>query len=80
MLDTIGHSYSAFEQYHAMRLAADMTDGLDARQLRRLVETVTSQRGCRFHPGGDRWLLSEEILRKAGAGTSDAEAGNDSSR
>lgn len=80
VLDAIGHSHSAFEQYHAMLLAAEMIDDLDPRQLRRLAETVTSQRGFRFDPGGDRWALSEEILHKTTARSSDAETRNDSAR
>ncbi|MBM9506037.1 hypothetical protein [Actinacidiphila acididurans] len=80
VLDAIGHSYSAFEQYHAMRLAVDMVDDLDARQLRRLAETVTSQRGYRFFRGGDRWTLSGNILEKISARSSDTPAGDDLAR
>jgi hypothetical protein len=73
-LATIEHSRSAFEQYHAMLLAAKMIDDLDAVQLRRLAETVRLQRDNRFHPGGDRWQLSESILRSVNARTTVPEA------
>jgi hypothetical protein len=53
---------SAFEQYHAMRLAADMLDGLDEPQRIRLARTVKDARGIRFRRDSDRWHLSEEIL------------------
>jgi hypothetical protein len=66
-LATIEHSHSAFEQYHAMLLAAKMIADLDAAQLRRLAETLTLQRDNSFHPGGDRWQLSESILRSMNA-------------
>ncbi|MFF7726828.1 hypothetical protein [Streptomyces sp. NPDC008001] len=55
---------SPFEQYHAMQLAALMTEDLDAAQRRRLAEAVNSQRGFRFRLDSDRWRLSEEILRR----------------
>lgn len=63
----IEHSRSAFEQYHAMVLATYMLDGLDAAQARRLAAAVEAQRGWRFRRDGDRWQLSEEILRRAAA-------------
>ncbi|MEV5148619.1 hypothetical protein AB0L14_30570 [Streptomyces sp. NPDC052727] len=63
-LATIEHSRSAFEQYHAMLLTAQMIDDLDATQLRQLAEVIRSQRGARFRLDTDRWRLSEDILRR----------------
>lgn len=63
-LETIEHSRSAFEQYHAMLLTAEMIDDLDAAQLRRLAEAIKSQRGWRFRRDTDRWRLSEDVLRR----------------
>jgi hypothetical protein len=60
----IEHSRSAFEQYHAMLLAVEMVDDLDANQRHQLAEVVNRARG-RFRADSDRWLLSEEILRRA---------------
>ncbi|MGQ4389896.1 hypothetical protein [Streptomyces sp. SAS_270] len=63
-LEAIEHSRSAFEQYHAMRLAAYMIKDLDPNQLRRLTKVVKSQRGIRFRRDSDRWHISEDILRR----------------
>ncbi|MFE4258134.1 hypothetical protein [Streptomyces sp. NPDC056883] len=63
-LAVIAHSHTAFEQYHAMRLALQMIDALDAEQARTLAETVKAQKGFRFRADSDRWLLGQEILRK----------------
>lgn len=63
-LAAIEHSRSAFEQYHAMLLAAEMIDDLDAAQRRRLAEAIKAQRGLRFRRDTDRWRLSEDILRR----------------
>ncbi len=60
-LAAITHSHTPFEQYHALRLAAQMVDVLDAGQARRLAEAVEAQR---FGPDADRKLLGEEIVRK----------------
>lgn len=60
-LAAITESRTAFEQYHALRLAAHMVDVLDPEQARRLAEEVEAQR---FGPDADRKLLGEEILRK----------------
>ncbi|MGH3345118.1 MAG: hypothetical protein ACRDPK_20050 [Carbonactinosporaceae bacterium] len=67
VLAAIEHSRSAFEQYHAMSLATDMIDDLDAEQLRLLAEAVKVQRGWRFgrdDTDSGRWRLSEDILRR----------------
>lgn len=63
-LDTIEHARSAFEQYHALRLALEMIGDLDPAQRGRLAEVVKAARGLRFRRDSDRWQLSEEILRR----------------
>jgi hypothetical protein len=42
-----------------------MLDDLDAGDKQLLVEVVKSVRGWRFRRDTDRWLLSEQILRRA---------------
>ncbi|MFG2991784.1 hypothetical protein ACGFZK_21255 [Streptomyces sp. NPDC048257] len=61
VLAAITHAHTPFEQYHAIRLAAQMAELLDADQAGRLAEGVEAQR---FGPDADRELLGEEILRK----------------
>ncbi|MEV8434923.1 hypothetical protein [Streptomyces chartreusis] len=63
-LATITQPRTPFEQYHAMRLAVQMVDGLDDGQARRLAQAVERQRGLRFRRDSDRAMLREEILRK----------------
>ncbi|MGW6688048.1 hypothetical protein [Streptomyces sp. NPDC054961] len=63
-LAAIRNPRTAFEQYHAMRLALHMIDGLDAEQAGRLTETVEEQKGMRFRRDPDRRRLREEILRR----------------
>jgi hypothetical protein len=65
MLAAIEHPRSAFEQYHAMRLATQMLDELDQHQRRRLTGVVRAVRGLRFRRDAGRWRLSEEILERA---------------
>lgn len=64
MLMAIDQSRSAFEQYHALRLAVEMVDDLDASQRRQLADVVKGARGLRLRRDSDRWRLSEEILRR----------------
>ena len=68
MLETIAGSRSAFEQYHAMVLAAamadDPADDLDEERRRRLAGTITAQRG-RFGDG-DRPGLGDHIMSGVG--------------
>lgn len=71
VVSAIEHSRSAFEQFHAMKLAASMVAGLDAEQLRKLTDAVQAQRDWRFRVDSDRWRLSEEILGRV-ADRSDA--------
>ncbi|SCL35225.1 hypothetical protein GA0070624_5202 [Micromonospora rhizosphaerae] len=66
MLSAIADSRSAFEQYHALRLAVEMIDGLEEVQRIRLAQTVRDARGIRFRQGTDRWQLSEKILHRLG--------------
>lgn len=63
-LAAVEHPRSAFEQYQAMRLVADMIDGLDAAQRGRLVAVVRAVRRPRLYRDSGRWRLSEEILRR----------------
>jgi hypothetical protein len=65
VLSAIEYSRSAFEQYHAMLLAAEMIADLEATQLRKLSDTVKAQRDWRLRRDSGRWRLSEEILRRA---------------
>lgn len=65
ILDGIGNSRSAFEQYHALRALERAQDQLTAEQRRRAHEVITRQR----EPGGfitdedpDRWILSSRLL------------------
>lgn len=64
VLAAIAESRSAFEQYHAMQLAVEMTGDLEAAQLRSLAHVVRGQRDWRLRRDSDRWHLSEEILRR----------------
>jgi hypothetical protein len=63
VLAAIKHSRSPFEQYHALLLATFMTSDLDPRERRRLVEAVKQARR-RFGNDTDRWMVSDQILRK----------------
>ena len=65
-LGAIENSHSGFEQYHAMLLALQMIDDLDDAQRQQLVEGIKGVRNWRFRRDSDRWLLSEEILRRTG--------------
>ncbi|MFF8772400.1 hypothetical protein [Kitasatospora sp. NPDC015120] len=63
-LAAITHPRTPFEQYHAMYLALQMIDELNAEQARRLAEAVEAQRSIRFRRDSDRARLREEILRR----------------
>jgi hypothetical protein len=65
VLMAIKRARTPFEQYHALLLADMMLDDLDAGDKQRLVEVVNSVRGRGFRRDTDRWLLSEQILRRA---------------
>jgi YD repeat-containing protein len=63
VMDAIAHSHSAFEQYHALRLADAMVADLDADRRQQLVDVIhRAQRSLRFRYDSDRWRLSERIL------------------
>jgi hypothetical protein len=63
-LDGVSHSRSAFEQYHALRLAQQMIPVLDEDQRAELRRAVERQRGASgwIKPGMDRWYLSQRLL------------------
>lgn len=65
VLGAIEDSHSAFEEYHAMRLAKEMADNLGAAQLRRLAEVIRAGQRTRHVRDSDRWRLGEDILRRA---------------
>ena len=66
VLAAVKDARSAFEQYHAMLLAEEMLDDLDAGQRQRLGEVIRGERGLRFRRDGYRWSLSERILVSLG--------------
>ncbi|MEU0414486.1 hypothetical protein ABZ307_42885 [Streptomyces griseorubiginosus] len=67
-LAVIAQPRTPFEHYHAMRLALQMTDTLDAEQARRLAAAVRALRGVRFRRDSDRSHLRREILRRVRGG------------
>ncbi|WP_406212124.1 hypothetical protein [Streptomyces canus] len=69
VLAVIAQPRTPFEQYHAMRLALEMADTLDAEQAGRLAAGVRALRGVRFRRDSDRSRLREEILRKVRGGS-----------
>jgi hypothetical protein len=66
VIDAIGHSQSAFEQYQALRAAEAMLPFLSEEQNQRLVDVLQDQRSGRpgkyIVPGSDRWSVSDRIL------------------
>ena len=64
-LEGVRDSKSAFEQYHALRLAQQMIPELNAHQRHELASAIEEQRapGAYIQPGSDRWSLSGQILR-----------------
>ena len=68
LLSAIGHSKSAFEQYHALFAAYTLLSRLNTEQKQELKAVIEAQRGrgLRRHinPGTDRWVLSENILKR----------------
>jgi hypothetical protein len=67
VIDVIGDSRSAFEQYHALLTGLMMLGTLDLAQKRRLAEAVEAQRGPGGHikAGRERTLIAERILDAA---------------
>ncbi|MFE3856077.1 hypothetical protein ACFXPN_33725 [Streptomyces griseorubiginosus] len=68
VLAVIAQPRTPFEHYHAMRLALQMTDTLDAEQARRLAAAVRALRGVRFQRDSDRSHLQREVLRRVRGG------------
>jgi hypothetical protein len=67
VMDAIAQPHSAFEQYHAMRLAAAMINDLAADQRHRLADVLRSQQqGRRFQRDRDLRNLSQQILDRLG--------------
>ena len=62
VLAAIKGSRSAFEQYHAMRVAESMIPTLNAGERQRLAEVIKGARSLRFRRDTDRWNLSERML------------------
>jgi hypothetical protein len=67
VIDAIGESRSAFEQFEALRTARQLVPALTSRQKSRLKKSIEKQRGTQADqpivPGSDRWVISEIILR-----------------
>ncbi len=68
VLDAIGQSRSAFEQYQALSSARSLLPALSGEQKSQLKAVIESERGDQpgkyIQPGSDRWVLSEMILRE----------------
>jgi hypothetical protein len=66
VLEGIGKSRSAFEQYQALQVAGHMLPTLNTEQKRQLVETIMDQRsggpGKYITPDSDRWRVSDRLL------------------
>jgi hypothetical protein len=69
VLDAIGHSRSAFEQYTALRLASELLDILDEADRQKLVSVIEEQtRPGSGHylretsPDRSRWRIAQQIL------------------
>lgn len=58
---------SAFEHYHAMRVAKCMIADLDADQRRQLSEVIKGTRSQLFGPEASRWRLSDRMLDRLNA-------------
>jgi hypothetical protein len=67
VLAAISASMSAFEQYHALRVAEQMLDELSAAQRQDLAGAIEGQRGPRFRADASRLRLSERILAEIAA-------------
>jgi hypothetical protein len=70
VLAGVRESRSAFEQYHALKLAQQMAPKLDDDQRRELAGAIAEQRapGAHIEPGSDRWYVSRQLLADLGAG------------
>ncbi|MEU6077805.1 hypothetical protein [Micromonospora sp. NPDC047074] len=65
MIAAIREPRSAFEQYHALKLAVVMLEDLEPAQRLWLAATVRSIRGLRFRQDSERRRLGEVILQRA---------------
>jgi hypothetical protein len=63
-LDGIRRSRSAFEQYHALRLAEEMLPELEEREKNELAATLERERSRFLTPGTSRWSVAQALLRK----------------
>ncbi len=68
-LEAINASRSAFEQYHALRLANAMIASLDASQRHELMAAIDTLVGADgpLRPGQDRWHLAQRIRSQLAA-------------
>ena len=71
VLAAIKDPRSAFEQYHAMRLAKQMLADLNVEQQHCLAEVLKDERSLRFPFDRGRRRLSEEILDSLSVGAPD---------
>lgn len=68
VLDSIGNSRSAFEQYHALRVAERVCTLLDPQCRRRLVAALHEQEDLHLTPDNrSRFQLKEHILHRIGS-------------
>jgi hypothetical protein len=68
ILDGVSHSRSAFEQYHALLLARDAWDMLDANTREQVLDAIRTQMkpGAWIKHQTERLGLAEQILARAG--------------
>jgi hypothetical protein len=68
ILEAIGQSRSAFEQYQALSSVRSFLPRLSDKQKRQLKRVIKQQRGDQpeqyIKAGSDRWVMSDMILRK----------------
>ena len=68
ILEAIGQSRSAFEQYQALSSAQSFLPRLSDKQKRQLKKVIKQQRGDQpeqfIKAGSDRWVMSDLILQK----------------
>ena len=62
-LDLVASSLSAFEQYHALKVAHQLVKTSTAKQRRRLLRVLATERGRHVKPGTDREALARQIER-----------------
>lgn len=62
-LGLVANSLSAFEQYHALKVAYQLVKTSTAKQRRRLLRVLTTERDRHIKPGTDREALARQIER-----------------